>query len=692
MSEPEPEPMLNFSTLADEVPPMESEGIPQEDTKPKSGADQTEIEIKGMLVSFMDVNYSIGLKKELTFSERVSLFTKERKIRAPVEEKNILKGVSGSIKPGVMTALMGPSGAGKSTLLDVLAGRKTKGTITGTIRFDGKEAPQDFKQIAAYVQQTDTLMPTLKVRELLQYTAQLKLSSRKFTREQKEARVEAVINELGLQGCADTVIGDRLTRGISGGQAKRVNIAMELVTNPSIIFLDEPTTGLDSGIALEVMTVVRSLTNGGRSVICTIHQPSGEIFQLFDRLLLLVLGEVVYEGERRLAVDYFRNFGYALPPGMNPSDYLMDIVGEDMEDGERLVPGERRDPSFFVEEYKKSTVYQDRLVSVRKGIKPLDTEQSARRPSFETCPQDLAKVKSPFANGFGHELRVLCQRGFRGKTRDQTYIMNAIIKYTIFGLIFMSIYWDSALTSTGMRDRFSFIFLSAVILAFSAFDFLPGLLMEREFFYRERSSGTYRVSSYVLANTITGAPFAFIGVIIYGCITYYAVGMDETFSNFIYFMVMLIVLQDLGLAMGHASSSIFPDLDSATAFLNVFLTIYLFFSGYGIRGADTPHYWLWAYWTSFVRYGVEGLSVNEFKGNWYGVCNNSTQSAETDPYYYACKYNPETGTSQYSGAAFNDNLDMTINKWATFGIVCGFTVFLHIATYFGTRFVSFNDK
>ena len=648
--------------------------------------DNDDNERKGMSVTFSDLSYTISYKEDQTLKER---FQKKQFCGAPSVSKTILKDISGSIKPGCLTALMGPSGAGKSTLLDVLAGRKHKGDIKGLIRFDGDEAPSNFRQISAYVQQTDILMPTLKVFELLYYTAELKLP-KSFSTEQKKQRVEDVIEQLGLESCADTVIGDRLTRGISGGQAKRVNIGMELVTDPCLIFLDEPTTGLDSAIALEVMNVVRNLTNRGRSVVCTIHQPSTEIFQLFDRLLLLVLGEVVYEGERRLAVDYFRNFGYEVPRGMNPSDFLMDIVGEDMEDGERLVPGEVREPSFFVEEYKKSTVYQDRLISVRQGLQSKrESEIESRRTSVASTAADVASSKMPFINSFTHEFVILCQRSFRGRLRDQTYIMNSIVKYLIFSIVFMSIYWDLPKSSTGMFDRFAFIFLTIAVLAFSAFDFLPGLLQDRQLFYRERASGTYRASSYILSYIVTGAPFSFIGVIFYSCVTYFAVGLDSRFQDFLYFVVFVVLVQDLGIALGHATSAFCPDMDSSAAFLNVLVTISIFFCGFGLTPDDIPNYWIWAYWTSFMKYGVEGLSMNEFENNWYGGCN---KTAVTDIFNYACEFNTDVNGFEYSGSAFNSDKSIELNKWYSLVIIFFYSVFLHILSYIGIRYVNFDNK
>jgi ABC-type multidrug transport system ATPase subunit len=177
---------------------------------------------EGLVIDFADLSYIVQEKKA---------------------DKTILAGVSGMFMPGTLTALMGPSGSGKTTLLDVIAGRKSGGKITGRVCYNGKAATSAvLKQKVGYVEQFDTLIPELTVCQMLMYAAELKLSETTSLAE-KKGKVEHVLNQLSLLECRDTVIGDALRKGISGGQAKRVNIGLALLTSPSVIFLDEPTTG-----------------------------------------------------------------------------------------------------------------------------------------------------------------------------------------------------------------------------------------------------------------------------------------------------------------------------------------------------------------------------------------------------------------------------------------------------------------
>lgn len=257
-------------------------------------------------------------------------------------------------------------------MLDLLACRKTTGSITGEICLNGVPISTDFKRLIAYVEQEDVLCGTLSVRDFLMFSARLRLPQHMPLAE-KSKRVEDAITLLHLDSCADTTIGGILHRGISGGQAKRVNIAMELLINPSILLLDEPTSGLDSATSMDVIRAAKNLAKSGRTVLCTIHQPSSDIFRLFDKLILLKDGQVVflpnfflflsldllnsgfiafellndihtssrnfwqiYFGRADLAVQYFQGLGINYPdPSINPAEWLLDILhvqdaGEDL--------------------------------------------------------------------------------------------------------------------------------------------------------------------------------------------------------------------------------------------------------------------------------------------------------------------------------------------------------------------------
>ncbi|KAK5992960.1 ABC transporter G family member [Cladobotryum mycophilum] len=243
--------------------------------------------------------------------------------------KNILSGIQGICHPGEVTAIMGASGAGKTTFLDILARKNKRGNVNGDFYVNGEKVNDvDYKNVVGFVDQEDTMLPTLTVHETILNSALLRLP-RDMGRAAKEQRAIEVEKELGIYHIRDSLIGSEegKGRGISGGEKRRVGIACELVTSPSILFLDEPTSGLDAYNAYNVIECLVSMAkNYKRTVIFTIHQPRSNIVALFDRLILLAQGKVVYSGSFAHCQSYFDEVGYECPPGFNIADYLVDLT------------------------------------------------------------------------------------------------------------------------------------------------------------------------------------------------------------------------------------------------------------------------------------------------------------------------------------------------------------------------------
>lgn len=262
-----------------------------------------------------------------------------------VVQKQILKGVSLVAKPGQVLAILGSSGSGKTSLLDVLAFRNAGGRVEGEVLLNSKPATQALvKTLGAYVTQEDKFLPNLTVKETLLFVANMRFSS-SVGEEKKRARVQQVMNELGLRHVANSIIGGEEIKGISGGERRRVSIGCQLLLDPSkfscwcvpvtthnntkqkklpigLLFLDEPTSGLDSFTAEYIMQTLMSLAKSGRTVITTIHSPRTAIFNLFDQVLLLSQGETVYFGAAQHMIDYFGKLGYECPKYSNPCDYF----------------------------------------------------------------------------------------------------------------------------------------------------------------------------------------------------------------------------------------------------------------------------------------------------------------------------------------------------------------------------------
>ncbi|MBA0582089.1 hypothetical protein Gorai_024241, partial [Gossypium raimondii] len=293
---------------------------------PKTG--QTVLPFEPLTVTFQDVQYYVNIPQEM----------KERGYKH--KKLQLLSGITGAFRPGVLTALMGVSGAGKTTLMDVLSGRKTSGIIEGDIRIGGYPKVQDtFARVSSYCEQNDIHSPLITVEESVVYSAWLRLPSQ-IDSKTKDEFVNKVIETIELDRVRDCLVGIPGVNGLSTEQRKRLTIAVELVANPSIIFMDEPTSGLDARAAAIVMRAVKNVVEMGRTVVCTIHQPSIDIFEAFDELILMKTGgHVIYCGplgqNSMRVVEYFQNIPGVpkIKDNYNPATWMLEVTSTSVEVG-----------------------------------------------------------------------------------------------------------------------------------------------------------------------------------------------------------------------------------------------------------------------------------------------------------------------------------------------------------------------
>ncbi|KAF7822211.1 ABC transporter G family member 17-like [Senna tora] len=302
-------------------------------------------------------------------------------------EAYLLHDISGQAIRGEIMAIMGPSGAGKSTFLDAVAGRIAQGSLEGSVRVDGKPVTTSYmKMVSSYVMQDDQLFPMLTVSETLMFAAEVRLPP-SFSREEKKNRVHELLEQLGLQSAAHTYIGDEGTKGVSGGERRRVSIGIDIIHKPSLLFLDEPTSGLDSTSAYSVVEKVKAIARGGSIVLMTIHQPTYRIQKLLDQITVLARGRLIYMGRSDALPSYLSGFGRTVPDGENSIEYLLDVI----------------------KEYDESTVGLDPFVHYqRDGLKPdqaamtpvLKTPKNPRKPHKKmNTPASKHKISQGFTAG-----------------------------------------------------------------------------------------------------------------------------------------------------------------------------------------------------------------------------------------------------------------------------------------------------
>ncbi|KAG2543365.1 hypothetical protein PVAP13_9NG742000 [Panicum virgatum] len=284
----------------------------------------------------MDIEAGARRRKKLMTEPTLPIYLKFTEVKYRLSAKKgspreILGGISGSVSPGEVLALMGPSGSGKTTLLSILGGRAGGGAVEGCVSYNDEPYSKSLKRRIGFVTQDDVLFTHLTVKETLTYAALLRLP-RTMTRQQKKERAMDIIYELGLERCQDTMIGGSFVRGVSGGERKRVCIGNEILINPSLLFLDEPTSGLDSTTALRIVQLLHDIAEDGKTVITTIHQPSSRLFHKFDKLILLGKGSLLYFGKASEAMPYFQSIGCTPLIAMNPAEFLLDLANGNTND------------------------------------------------------------------------------------------------------------------------------------------------------------------------------------------------------------------------------------------------------------------------------------------------------------------------------------------------------------------------
>ncbi|KAI9208487.1 ABC-2 type transporter-domain-containing protein [Polychytrium aggregatum] len=510
--------------------------------------------------------------------------------------------MSGEVKSGEVVAIMGGSGAGKSSLLNVLAGRIANvGKLSGSILVNGREREaKKWRNMCAYVEQDDVMFRNLTVYETIMFSAQLRLP-RTWTHQQRHERVIAIIQELGLLKCKDTIIGDTIRRGISGGERKRVSIAIELVNYPSILFLDEPTSGLDAFTAFNIVETIKKLaTQHNWLVVMTIHQPRTDIMDLLDKVILLSVGKTLWMGTTAAALMHFDELGYHLPDKTNPSDFFMDIITLD-----------QRTPEL-------SEQSQSRIEKFQQAWETRRTRMNTNVPSEVGIETPVDRLPP---NWF-RELGILLRRNLQEVSRDKA-TLGATFGQGIIMMLFMGfIYFKVTLDSAGAQNRGGVLFFMCINQTFGVvMPSLPKFIEQREIIKRERASGAYRASAAYIAKVISTWPQVFIGVLILALPVYWMVGLQPLAANYFTFLLILVVHSNVANALGLMMGSASPNLTVAQIIGPLTITIFLLFGGQLLNLDNVPVVFRWIQWISIISYSNKALNQNEFSGLTFNMCS-----------------------------------------------------------------------
>ncbi|PON46935.1 ABC transporter-like [Trema orientale] len=554
--------------------------------------DRLVLPFEPLAISFKDVHYYVDTPPEM-----IENGFNQKKLE-------LLRDITGAFRPGILTALMGVSGAGKTTLMDVLSGRKTGGTIEGDIRISGyPKVQKTFARISGYCEQTDIHSPHVTVEESVLYSAWLRLPPE--TDPQTKSRfVEEVIETIELEDIKDCIVGIPGQSGLSTEQRKRLTIAVELVSNPSIIFMDEPTSGLDARAAAIVMRAVTNVVATGRTTVCTIHQPSIDIFEAFDELILMKRGgQIIYSGmlgqHSSKLIEYFEGVPGVpkIKDNYNPATWMLEVSSTSVE-AELGID--------FATIYKESSLYRDTVELVKLLSEPKPGSIDLHFPTH-------------FPQNSWVQYKACLWKQHKSYWRSPEYNLARFTFMIIASTLFAMIFWQKGKEINNEQDLFNVMgsmYMAVIFLGVNnCSTILPYVATERSVLYRERFAGMYSSKAYSFAQVTIEIPYILVQAILYVVITYPTIGYQwsvhkvfwyfyTSFCTFLYFVYLGMLIVSLS-----------PKLEVASVLSTAIYTVLNLFSGFLMPGPKIPKWWVWCYWICPTSWSLNGLLTSQYGHN-----------------------------------------------------------------------------
>ncbi|KAF3338347.1 hypothetical protein FCM35_KLT17184 [Carex littledalei] len=564
--------------------------------------------------------------------------------------KTLLDSISGEARDGEILAVLGASGSGKSTLIDALANRIAKGSLKGSRTLNGEPLESRLlKAISAYVMQDDLLFPMLTVEETLSFSAEFRLP-RTLSASKKKARVQALIDQLGLRAAANTIIGDEGHRGVSGGERRRVSIGIDIIHDPILLFLDEPTSGLDSTSAFMVVKVLRRIALNGSVVIMSIHQPSYRILGLLDRLLFLSRGQMVYSGTPDMLPYYFAQFGRPMPENENRTEFALDLIRElesSPTGSKPLVDFHRTWCLLNPSSTNRSSIQSPTSLTLKDAISA--SISRGKLVSGTDGPVTSDSTMQTYANPFWVEMGVLTKRSFINTSRMPELFIIRLFAVVVTGGILGTVFWKLDDSPKGAQERLGFFAFAMSTMYYVCADALPVFINERFIFLRETAYNAYRHSSYVLSNMIVSFPPLVLLSIAFAVTTFFSVGLDGGLEGFTFYVLIILAAFWSGSGFVTFLSGVVPHVMIGYTVVVAILAYFLLFSGFFINRDRIPDYWLWFHYLSLVKYPYEGVLQNEFART--GGCYvRGTQIFDNSPFEQLPHQMKERVLSAISGA------------------------------------------
>lgn len=561
------------------------------------GGDLTLGDVRG--ASIKVVNLSVLLPPKLAlwrrFSRRITRCFGQKIETTAV--RHILENVSADIPAGTLTGIIGASGSGKTSLLNIISGQ-FQASFSGQILFNGSKWKRDSVRMA-YVMQDDFLIPNLTVRETLQYAADLRLPFHNHL--ERTQIVEQTISDLGLEGCGNTLIGNGVEKGCSGGEKRRTSIGIQLLANPSCLLCDEPTTGLDAASAYHVMDILKTLARKGKTVVVSVHSPRVEIWTLLDHVMILALGSMVYNGRTDRALEHFDKHGYSITPEKNYAEHLVNLIAVD-----------NRTASTRSGSLK-------RIESLRDIWQNVSTESEKKNSSY-SC-SDSSSLESlveplPSEVSYSQQLHALTARTFKTTLRDPTGIVSVLLLSISLGAITGWTYFSLDGSLEGIRSKQSAFYSVTSIYGYLVMMYeVYRLTIDIRIFDRERRDRVVDILPFVLSRRAAKLPLEDLpSPILFAVICYWMVGFEKFTPEFFVFLLLVILTNYIALTFAMVAVAITREFALATLVGNMFYNLQSMAGGYLIQTNQIPVYVRWTKWITHTFYIFGAFCTNEFMG------------------------------------------------------------------------------
>ncbi|KAG2760237.1 ABC transporter G family member 31 [Phytophthora cactorum] len=637
-----------------------------------------------MEVRFKDVSISADIVVKDETDIKVELPTLANELMKSVRgmgakkhtvKKQILKNVSGVFKPGTITLVLGQPGSGKSSLMKLLSGRfpdQKNVTVEGEVTYNGAPANELLRrlpQFVSYVTQRDKHYPSLTVKETLEFahaccgggfserdaqhfaggTPEENLAALDAARAMFKHYPDIVIQQLGLDNCQNTIVGDAMTRGVSGGERKRVTTGEMEFGNKYVMMMDEISTGLDSAATFDIITTQRSIAKKFRkTVVISLLQPSPEVFELFDDVVILNEGHVMYHGPRAEALGYFESLGFNCPPRRDVADFLLDLGTDKQSQYEvNSIPSSSipRSASQFADVFTRSAIYQHMMEDLHGPVHPSLIEDKAKH--IDPIPE--------FHQNFWDSTIRVVQRQITLTTRDTAFLVGRSVMVILMGLLYSSVFYQ--FDETNAQLVMGIIFNAVLFVSLGQQAQIPMFMAAREVFYKQRRANFFRTSSFVLSNSVSQIPLGFAESLVFGSIVYWMCGYVSTIEAFLLFELMLFMTNLAMAAWFFFLSCASPDLNVANPMSMVSILFFVLFAGFVITKEQIPDYLIWIYWINPMAWSVRALAVNQYTDDSFDICVYN----DVD---YCASYNMTMG--EYSLSTFEVP---TEKFWLWYGMV-----------------------